>query len=128
MSNKYRAKSSLTDQLEPLLTPADFHTLLYQQVRLAVRQVLESVMKAELSEFRAAGFKERSEERQGQRNGYYERDFNTPVGSIQNLKVPRDRAGEFHTQVFERYERNDESVTTAIAQMFFSGVIPNPLE
>lgn len=38
------------------------------------------------------------------------------------MKVPRDRAGQFYTQVFERYERNDESVTAAIAHTFFSGV------
>ena len=120
--SKYRVKSNTTDQLEPALSQADFHELLYQQIRVAVRSVLEMVMKTELSEFLAAGFKERTDERQGQRNGYYHRDFNTVAGSIQKLKVPRDRAGQFHTQVFERYERNDESVTAAIAQMFFSGV------
>lgn len=120
--SKYRAKSNTTDQTEPLLSQADFHELLYQQIRLAVRSVLENVMKVELSEFLAAGFKERTLERQGQRNGYYHRDFNTSVGTIQKLKVPRDRAGEFHTQAFERYERNDQAVSQAIAQMFFSGV------
>jgi len=37
---------------------------------------------------------ERSESRQSQRNGYYERDFTTRVGTLE-LKVPRTRDGEF---------------------------------
>jgi len=68
--SKDHTKSNTTDQTEPILSGADFHELLYQQIQRAVRTVLESVMKAELSEFLAAGFKERSSQRQGQRNGY----------------------------------------------------------
>lgn len=120
--SKYGAKSNTNNKPEPALTQADFHELLYQQIRQAVRSVLESVMQVELSEFVSAGRGERSEARQGQRNGYYQRDFNTSVGPIQKLRVPRDRAGQFHTQLFERYSRNDRGVTEAIAQMFFKGV------
>ncbi len=63
--SKYRAKSNTTDKTEPLLSQADFHELLYQQIRLTVRSVLENVMKVELSEFLAAGFKERTLEGSG---------------------------------------------------------------
>src|SRR5438128_12114520 len=35
---------------------------------------------------------------------------------------PRDREGEFHTQVFERYNRNAPDVAEALTQMFVSGV------
>lgn len=115
-------KSITQNKSEPALTSSDFAELLTQQVRQAVRTVLENVMQAELSDFLAAAWRERTPDRQGQRNGYYERDLNTKVGKLAGLRVPRDRAGQFQTQVFERYKSSDQAVTQAIAEMFFSGV------
>jgi putative transposase len=46
----------------------------------------------------------------------------TPTGRIEDVKVPRDREGEFHTQVFERYQRYEPEVAEALTQMFVSGV------
>jgi len=46
----------------------------------------------------------------------------TSTGRIEDLKVPRDREGEFHTQVFERYNRNAPEAAEALTQMFVSGV------
>ena len=45
----------------------------------------------------------------------------TPTGRIEDLKVPRDRAGAFHTQVFERYGRYEPEVAEALTDMFVSG-------
>ena len=100
----------------------DFHELLHQQIRQAVRTVLESVMQEELNQFLGVARFVRSEGRQGQRNGYRQRDLNTVVGPIPDLQVPRDRAGAFQTQVFERFERNEAAVSEAIAQMWIGGV------
>ncbi len=60
--------------------------------------------------------------RRGYRNGSYTRDLVTPTGRIESLKVPRDREGEFHTQVFERYNRYEPEVAEALTQMFVKGV------
>jgi transposase-like protein len=38
------------------------------------------------------------------------------------LKVPRDREGVFHSEVFERYNRYEPEVAEALTQMFISGV------
>src|SRR5207245_11336999 len=35
--------------------------------------------------------------------------------------VPRDREGQFHTQVFERYGRYEPEVAEALTEMFVSG-------
>jgi transposase-like protein len=35
----------------------------------------------------------------GYRNGYYIRDLVTTSGRIEDLQVPRDREGQFHTQL-----------------------------
>ena len=45
----------------------------------------------------------------------------TPTGRIEDLKVPRDRVGAFHTQVFERYGRYEPEVAEALTEMFVSG-------
>ncbi len=45
----------------------------------------------------------------------------TPTGRIEELKVPRDRAGAFQTQVFERYSRYEPEVAEALTDMFVSG-------
>lgn len=60
--------------------------------------------------------------RRGYRNGSYTRDLITPTGRIEDLKVPRDREGEFHSQVFERYSRYAPVVAEALTEMFVSGV------
>nr|WP_244422663.1 transposase [Ktedonobacter racemifer] len=59
--------------------------------------------------------------RRGYRNGSYTRDLVTSTGRIEDLKVPRDREGKFHSQVFERYNRYEPEVAEALTQMFVSG-------
>src|SRR6266704_5787221 len=43
------------------------------------------------------------------------------TGRIEDLNVPRDRAGAFHTQVFERDARYEPEVAEALTDMFVSG-------
>ena len=43
----------------------------------------------------------RSPSRRGQRNGEDERDLVTGAGTLRQLRVPRDRAGTFQTELFE---------------------------
>jgi transposase-like protein len=45
----------------------------------------------------------------------------TSTGRIEDLSVPRDREGVFHSQVFERYSRYEPEVAEALTQMFISG-------
>lgn len=59
--------------------------------------------------------------RKGYRNGSYSRDLVTKTGRIEDLSVPRDREGVFHSQVFERYNRYEPEVAEALTEMFVSG-------
>lgn len=45
----------------------------------------------------------------------------TTTGPIEDLAVPRDRAGEFHTQAFEQYSRYEPQVAEGLTEMFVSG-------
>jgi transposase-like protein len=88
----------------------------------AVQVLIEQVMREELEQCIGASWGECTPQRRGYRNGSYTRDLVTPTGRIEDLKVPRDREGEFHTQAFERYNRNAPEVAEALTQMFVSGV------
>lgn len=79
------------------------------------------LMENQRTEYIQAEDYERSESRQSQRNGYYERDFTTRVGTLE-LRVPRTRDGEFSPTVFERYQRNEKSLLASMLEMYVSGV------
>ncbi len=87
----------------------------------AVQVLLEQVMREELEQCIGASWGECTPTRRGYRNGSYTRDLVTPTGRIEDLNVPRDRAGAFHTQVFERYARYEPEVAEALTDMFVSG-------
>ena len=87
----------------------------------AVQVLIEQVMREELEQCIGASWGECTPKRRGYRNGSYTRDLVTPTGRIEDLKVPRDRAGAFHTQVFERYGRYEPEVAEALTDMFVSG-------
>jgi len=82
-----------------------FHQYLRTLAQSAVRVVIETVMREELDQFIGAAWGESSAKRKGYRNGTYTRDLVTSTGRLQDIQVPRDRAGQFHTQAFERYSR-----------------------
>jgi len=104
------------------LSQTEFHTALRTQVRAAVRSLLETVMEEELAARLVAEAYERSPHRTGRRNGSYTRDLVTPAGVLSDLRVPRDREGNFHTQVFDRFVRYQNEVVDSIVAMFFGGV------
>jgi transposase-like protein len=64
---------------------------------------------------------ERTEDRKGRRNGYYERDLTTRVGTIE-LTVPRIRNGEFSTEIFQRYQRSEKALVLSLLEMVVNGV------
>src|SRR5215218_5740639 len=69
-----------------------------------------------------ASYRELTPTRRGERNGRYFRNLVTPAGKIERLEVPRDREGEFVTEVFERYKRMTGDVEEAILEMYLSGI------
>jgi putative transposase len=103
------------------LKPEDFHQYLRTEIRDATRMVMEEIMREELSHFLGAAWGESTAQRKGYRNGFYTRDLMTTTGPIEDLAVPRDRAGEFHTQAFEQYSRYEPQVAEGLTQMFVAG-------
>ena len=124
VSNK---KLTTTEQAAPLPAqslpgPSEFYQRIREQARSGLRTLLENLMQEELQALLGAAWGEHTEERRGYRNGYYTRDLGTSQGVIEDLKVPRDREGQFATQVFEGYARYEPQVEEGLRQMFVAGV------
>ena len=86
-----------------------------------LREALQEVLEGEMTEFLGAGVGERSDSRTGYRAGYYSRGLVTRIGKLE-LRVPRDRNGEFSTALFERYQRSEKALVAALAEMYVQGV------
>jgi len=112
--------TSTVNPAEPL-KPENFHQYLRTEIRHATRAVMEEIMREELSHFLQAEWGESTTERKGYRNGFYTRDLMTTSGPIEDLNVPRDREGAFHTQAFEHYRRYEPQVAEGLTQMFVAG-------
>jgi putative transposase len=89
--------------------------------RRALQSVVQEVLEAEMTETVGAGKGERTAERVGYRSGYYERKLVTRVGVLE-LRVPQDRAGRFSTELFERYQRSEKALVSALVEMYVQGV------
>src|SRR5690242_16916893 len=116
-----RQPRTLESSVPNFAAPEEFHQYLRAQIREATRAVMEEVMREELEQFVGAAWGECTPARKGYRNGFYTRDLATTSGPIEELNVPRDRAGEFHTRVFERYKRYEPQVADGLTEMFVSG-------
>jgi transposase-like protein len=86
-----------------------------------VESVLNQILEAQVSEALGAERHERSEERQGYRNGYRARTLFTRVGPV-TLQVPQTRNGEFSTEIFKRYQRSEQAFVLALMEMVVNGV------
>ena len=96
---------------------ADDADLMREIVRAAVSEILE----VEMTDTLGAERGERTETRLGYRAGHYPRTLVTRVGKLE-LRVPRDRDGRFSTELFERYQRSEKALVSALAEMYVQGV------
>jgi putative transposase len=91
----------------------------------ALRQLIEAVVQTtlarEFAQFLGAGLYERTDGRQGVRNGTRPRTLVTRVGRLV-LQVPRDRAALFRPSVFARYQRHEQALVSTLAECYLQGV------
>ncbi len=89
--------------------------------RAALREYVQEVLEAEMDDALGASKWERTDGRLGYRSGYYGRTFITRLGKLE-LRVPQDRHGRFSTEVFERYQRSEKALVSALSEMYIQGV------
>jgi putative transposase len=97
------------------------------QLGRLVEAVLNQVLNAQVSEQLQAAPYERSDQRQGYRNGYKPRQLTTRVGTLtlqvpQVPQVPQVREGQFSTELFARYQRSEQALVLTLMEMVVNGV------
>ncbi len=90
-------------------------------LRQLVQRMPQHFLEAEMTAHLGAARYERSDARQGHRNGYKPRQLHTRVGTL-TLRVPQDREGTFSTQLFARYQRSEKALVLALMEMYVEGV------
>lgn len=86
-----------------------------------MEQVLNQVLDAQATDQLKAAPYERTDDRQGYRNGMRDRPLTTRVGRI-TLRIPRLRSGAFSTELFSRYQRSEQALVLALMEMVVNGV------
>jgi transposase-like protein len=92
------------------------------QTQRLVKRLLEAVLEEEIMEQLGVDRYRRSHLRGGYRNGYRQRSLITEFGLLEEIRVPRDRAGLFQPHAFERYQRRQSRVNQLVRAMFLQGV------
>ena len=113
-------------QLHFTLNTEDIQNLINTEVkndiaRNILTKVFNELMEKERDEYLENKAYQRDPNRNTYRNGYYERDYTTKIGSI-TLRVPRTRDGKFSTELFERYQRNEKALISTMLKMYVQGV------
>src|SRR5260221_14662407 len=88
-----------------------------------LEQVLNQVLEAQVSEHLGAERYERTEERQGYRNGVRPRQLTKRGGKL-TLRVPQVREGQFSPELFARYQRSEQALVLALMGVGVNGVSP----
>ena len=84
-------------------------TEIMQAMKEMFRDVIEQVMEVEMDDELGRERCQRSEEPEGQnrnyRNGYSKKTVKTQLGEVE-IKVPRDRQGNYEPKIIGKYNRN----------------------
>ena len=94
------------------------------QVQQSVKEMLEVDSEQRMEEYLGLRWYERPavpEERVDSRNGYYERDYTTPWGTIR-FRVRRTRFRTFLPRLLKAFERRAPEVAELIRQAFLRGI------
>jgi putative transposase len=99
---------------------------LFEMIRGTVKEnvgkYLSELMDTELTGFLGRGRYERVEGESNHRNGSYGRRYTLKgIGEV-DVEVPRDRKGEFTTQVIPRSKQYEDALREDLCAMFLSGV------
>ena len=102
--------------------PQSLFEMIRANVQETVGQYLSSLMDSEMTQFLGRNRYERCEGNTNHRNGSYDRKFTLKgIGAV-DIKVPRDRKGEFKTEVIPRSKQYEDSLREDLSVMFLAGI------
>jgi putative transposase len=117
---------SVTEALELINGSHKQSDELFDMIRTNVKEsvghYMSELMETELTDFLGRNRYERIEGKSNHRNGSYPRKYTLKgIGKIA-VRVPRDRSGDFETQVIPRSKQYEDALREDICVMFLSGV------
>ena len=102
--------------------PGSLFEMIRANVQETVGQYLSALMDSELTHFLGRGHYERCEGESNHRNGSYPRNFTLKgIGEV-GVRVPRDRQGQFSTQVIPRSIQYEDALREDVCAIFLGGV------
>src|SRR4051794_24934788 len=111
---------NLSMALAELLRKADAEPDL-DTLREGVRVMTQALMELEVAQHLGAERYQRSPDRQGERNGYRERNWDTRVGTLE-LRVPRVRDGSFFPGMLEPRKRAERALVATVREAYVQGI------
>ena len=90
-------------------------------LREGVRVMTQALMELEVAQHLGAERYQRSSDRQGERNGYRDRTWDTRVGTLE-LRVPRVRDGSFFPGLLEPRKRAERALVATVREAYVQGV------
>jgi putative transposase len=102
--------------------PEQIFEMMRLDIKKTVGQYLTALMNAELTHFLGREPYERGKGEVNHRNGTYDRSFTLKdIGEVQ-VKIPRDREGDFKTTVLPRSKQYEEEISRDLSLMFLTGI------
>jgi len=106
---------------------------LFEMMQIDFRQIAETtlttMLRHELTAFLGRDSYVRSDnDSKNHRNGSYDRKFAVKNLGELNIKIPRDRNGEYQTEMLEKYQRYDQDLKRDVCMMFLSGCSTRGIE
>lgn len=107
-----------TDIVQALVQKQDITEVFRLHLEKAVNTLLETELTAFLNyeKYDRMGFHSGNS-----RNGYYPRTLHTEYGDL-NIKIPRDRNGEFKQQTIAPYKRSNDTLESFVIHRFQKGM------
>lgn len=102
--------------------PERIFEMMRTEMNQSVGEYLAELMRAELSHFLGREPYERKEGETNHRNGSYERRFTMKRFGEVGIEVPRDRNGEFRSEVLPRSKRYEDELRKDICLMYLTGI------
>ena len=100
---------------------ADIMQAMKEMFRDVIEQVMEVEMDDELGRERCQRSEEPGDQARNYRNGYSKKTVKTQLGEVE-IKVPRDRQGNYEPKIIGKYDRNAEGMEEKILALYACGM------
>lgn len=119
-----RAKELVKLLAQECSSMEDIHTMLKNLFKGTIEQMLEAEMDEHL------GYEKHSpagDQSGNSRNGYNQKTIQTQMGKTE-IKIPRDRNGEFEPQLIEKYQTKSNNLEQQVIAMYQKGMSTRDIE